>query len=74
MKIKLTRSVVVFGHPNAQVGDCLEVNPGIAGELFGVSAAVPVHEIEVREPVIEHRDPVIAETPQQKSLRRRPAK
>ena len=63
MKIRLTRGCIVPGHPHAQPGDVLDVPPNIAQDLLAIGRAVrvedaaPVQAIEVREPVIENRDP-----------------
>lgn len=75
MKIKLIKPVIVRNNPGVQSGEVFEPAQDVAGELIGMGAAIPWVEevIQTREPVIEHRDP-IAEMPQQKPSRRRPAK
>jgi len=80
MKIILLKPMAVAGHPNAHVGDVLEVPAntfqtleGLGGARLadasdGVTGAPEV--IETREPEIESRDPQPAETPPGKPSKR----
>ena len=74
MKIKLTKSVIVSGHPEAVVGGVLEVSDNLAAELIGIEAAEPYVEepakIAVREPVVENREPIVETQPEKPSKRR----
>lgn len=82
MKIILLKPMAVAGHPNAHVGDVLEVTAntfqileGLGGaRLVGDGAAVAPEVIETREPEIESRDPQPSETPHGKSSPRKRAK
>ena len=81
MKIKLTKTVVVKGHSGVVRGDIIDVLPGLAATLVSERCAVFYEEteyeptrIEVREPVIQNREPVIEEMPQRKSSSRRQPK
>jgi len=68
MRIRLTKSCIVRGHPGAQVGDVLEVSAGDGVLLIGSGKAVmsdgalasdgfTTHNIMAREPEVENRDP-----------------
>jgi hypothetical protein len=84
VKIKLLKPVVVKGHPNANVGDILEVTPHTFQVLEGLGAAVdatntrieqPPETIETREPVVENRDPEVSpQTPPVQSSGRKRAR
>lgn len=79
MTIKLLKPVIVRDNPGVQVGDVFEPSKDVASELIGMGLAEPCEvvvkreEIQTREPIVEHRDP-IAETRPEKSSRRRVAK
>lgn len=79
MKIKLLQSVVIKGVPGVSAGDVFEladdvgrdvVSQGLAEEIKGQPPAA----LSSPDPVVEHRDPVVEETPRQKSVSRKPAK
>lgn len=76
IKIKLISPVIVRGHDGAAVGSVLEVDQWLAHELTSMGAAVPVvsDEVQVREPVIENRDPITLGKPPEKPSRQRRAK
>jgi hypothetical protein len=58
MKIKIIEPVVIGGYPGVKVGDVLEVPDVLAHGLINVHYAVEwLDKIEVREPVVENRDP-----------------
>lgn len=66
MRIKLLTGAVVKGHPGVVVGQVFECNEAAARELISMriaEAVTAIEPIQVREPVIEHRDPEIARTP-----------
>lgn len=79
MKIKLLKPVVVKGCDGAKVGDILDLPAGVASFLvsdgnaeFPVEAIEP-ERIQVREPAVLNRDPIV-ETQPEKPARRRSAK
>ena len=60
MRVQIIQSVVVQGHPGVRVGDVIEVTPHVGGNLIASGIArevVQAAAIEVREPLIENRDP-----------------
>jgi hypothetical protein len=76
MKIKLIKPVVVSGCDGAKVGDILDVPAGLASYLVGDgNAEFPVEAIEperiqVREPSVLTRDPIVETLPEKPSRRR----
>ncbi len=76
MRIKLLSSVVVRGHVGAKVGDVIDAEPSLAGELLGLGlgemVGAEVVPIQNRTPVIENRDPIAETQPDKPSKRRQP--
>ena len=66
-RIKLTSPIVVKGFPDVRSGQVITVPGALAHELISSGWAVEVAEnamLETRDPVVEHRDPVLAQEPQ----------
>ena len=67
MKLILTKSVVITGHPGLAVGDVFEetkqpeflISIGVAREFVPSEAIKESEEPQTREPVIENREPDI---------------
>jgi hypothetical protein len=68
MKIRLLSGVVIKGKPGVRVGDVVDVSyndamelcgPGFAEVVSDDAAKVTPEPVQVREPEVENRDPVI---------------
>lgn len=79
MKIRFSRGCVLGPNLVASPGDVLDLPPAVAqvalslrrGELVKDEPPPAVATIENREPVIDNRDPIPAETPLKRLYRRR---
>ena len=60
MKLKLTKPVVISGHPGLAVGDIFESNDrGLLVYCVEVADEPRRLEIETRDPEVENRDPEV---------------
>lgn len=66
-RIKLIAPIVVKGFPDVRCGQTITVPGALAHELISSGWAVEAVEsptLQTRDPILEHRDPVVVQEPQ----------